>query len=190
MSDDPQLTTRQKILDVAGDLFFRYGFRAVGVDRIVRESGIAKMTLYRYFQSKDNLIVAYLEQANRQFQDWLEHALGANPGNPREQLLDVFAALQILALSPRCIGCAFLITVAEFPELESPAHQAALAHKRSVMARFVEIASQAGARQPESLADQLYLLMEGVFATVRMFGPDNPAANVTAAARALIAAQF
>ena len=186
MADILQPTTRQKILDTAGDLFFRQGYRAVGVDTIVKETGIAKMTLYRHFLSKDDLIVAYLEQVNRLMQEWMDESVKPHEGRPRDQLLDIFESLQKLVKSPQCYGCAFLIASAEFPELDSPGHRVALAHKQSVRARFKKLAEQAGASNPKNLADQLLLLMDGAFAAVRMFGPNNPGANVAEAAKALI----
>ena len=189
MTDISTKTTRQKILDIAGDLFFRQGYRAVGVDTIVKETGIAKRTLYRHFPSKDDLIVAYLEQVNHLMQAWLDEAIAPYEGQPREQLLAIFEALQRLVTSPQCYGCAFLMTSVEFPELDSPSHQVALAHKQSVRSRFKNLAERAGAHFPESLADQLLLLMDGAFASVRMFGINNPGSNVAEAAKALISAQ-
>ena len=185
-----QPTTRQRILDIAGDLFFRKGYRAVGVDTIVQEAGVAKMTLYRYFPSKDDLIVAYLEQVNQVFWDWFDAAIGPFEGEPRRQLAAVFAALEKLVKSPKCYGCAFLAAASEFPELDSPGHRVALAHKQAVRDRFHGLAGQAGARQPDVLADQLLLLMDGAFAAVRVFGQGNSGASVADAATTLIEAQL
>ncbi len=190
MADAARPSTRQRILDIAGDLFFRQGYRAVGVDTIVKETGVAKMTLYRYFPSKDDLIVAYLEQVNRLFWDWFDEAIRPYEGRPREQLVAVFTALEELVKSPQCYGCAFLVAASEFPELDSPGHKVALAHKQAVRERFRDLARRAGARKPDILANQLLLLMDGAFAAVRMFGPDNPGASIVAAATALIDAHL
>jgi len=190
MPEPTQPTTRQRILDIAGDLFFRNGYRAVGVDTIVKEAGIAKMTLYRHFPSKDDLIVAYLERVNLLFWDWFDKAIEAYEGSPREQLVAVFGALEKLVKSPQCYGCAFLVAASEFPELDSPGHQVALNHKQAVRDRLRDLAAQAGARTPGVLADQLLLLMDGSFSAVRVFGPSNPGVNVADAAKALIEAQM
>jgi AcrR family transcriptional regulator len=189
MTDATQPTTRQRILDIAGDLFFRQGYRAIGVDTIVKEAGVAKMTLYRHFPSKDDLIVAYLEQVNQLMGEWFDEAIKPFEGKPRGQLVAVFEALEKLVKSPKCFGCAFLVAASEFPELDSPGHKVALAHKQALRDRFRDLARQAGARKPDSLADQLLLLMDGAFAAVRMFGPTNPGANVVGAATVLIDAQ-
>jgi AcrR family transcriptional regulator len=189
MPESTQPTTRQRILGIAGDLFFRNGYRAVGVDTIVKEAGIAKMTLYRHFPSKDDLIVAYLEEVNRLFWDWFDEAIEPNAGKPRDQLVAVFGALEKLVKSPQCYGCAFLVAASEFPELDSPGHQVALNHKQAVRDRMRDLADQAGARTPDALADQLLLLMDGSFSAVRMFGPSNPGVNVAGAATTLVDAQ-
>jgi AcrR family transcriptional regulator len=158
----------------------------VGVDTIVERTGLAKMTLYRHFPSKDDLIVAYLEQVNRLFWEWFEEAAQSAGGEPRERLLAVFRALEKLVASPKCHGCAFLMAASEFPELDSPGHRVALGHKRNVQARFRAEAVRAGASDPGGLADGLLLLMDGAFASARMFGTRNPGGHVAAAARALI----
>jgi AcrR family transcriptional regulator len=178
---------RERILEAANRLFLRDGFRAVGVNAIIAESGVAKMTLYAHFPSKDDLIVAYLERANEQFWEWLE---GASDGlaDPKAKLIAMFDAVGKLASSPQCLGCTFQGTAAEFPNPEHPGHRVALAHKRSVLARLRGLAEDAGLRAPEALAKQLLLLMDGAWVAARMFGPDNHGAQVAAAARALMEA--
>jgi len=187
MADDPR-SARHKILAVASKRFYRDGFRAVGIDTIIAESGVAKMTLYRHFPSKDDLIEAYLEDANQQFWTWFEAALGQ--GSPREQLLGLFEGVQQLAHSPTCLGCTFQHAAADFPTLDHPGHRVALAHKQAVLARLAALAAAVGAPDPDLLAAQLLLLMDGAFVATRMFGPDNHAAHVAQAAATLIAAQL
>jgi AcrR family transcriptional regulator len=182
-------SARELILDIAADLFFREGFRAVGVDTITERSGVAKMTLYRHFPSKDDLIVAYLKDSNEKFWAWFDESTAQLADQPRAQLLGFFKALEKLVMTPKCYGCPFLNAVVDFPEDSHPGHQVALEHKQAVRDRFRELAQQAGVRAPEALADQLFLLMDGAFMAVRMFGVNNPATQVAAAAEALIAAQ-
>lgn len=184
---DAPSTARERILDTAGQLFYRHGYHAVGIDTIVAESGVAKMTLYRHFGSKDELIVAYLDRANRQFWQWLD---GATPptGDPLERLRAVCSAVAAMATSPACLGCTFQASASEFPALDHPAHRAALAHKELVRARLRELAARAELRAPEELADQLMLLIDGAWVLARMYGPDSPAASLVPAADALIGA--
>ena len=182
-------TARGQLLETAARLFFQRGYRAIGVDTIVAESGVGKMTLYRHFPSKDDLIAAYLQDSNEKFWAWFEAAT-SKAADPRGKLLAFFKTLGATSNSPRCYGCPFLSVAAEFPERDYPGHQIALEHKQAVRARFRELAKQAGARKPDVLADQLFLLMDGAFMAARMFGPDNPAARVAQAAEALVDAQL
>jgi AcrR family transcriptional regulator len=189
-------SARARVLETAATLFFRDGFRAVGVDTIVAESGVGKMTLYRHFPSKDDLIVAYLQDSNEKFWVWFDEATAEEVGGARDRLLACFRALETLVAKPTCYGCPFLNAAVDFPERGHPGHQVALAHKQAVRARFRELARQAGARAPQTLANHLLLLMDGAFMAVRMYGSvlgsraDNPAVRVTEAARTLIDAHL
>ncbi|HWC12202.1 MAG TPA: TetR/AcrR family transcriptional regulator [Acidimicrobiales bacterium] len=175
---------RERILETASRLFYRHGFVSVGVDTIVAEAGVAKMSLYRHFPSKDDLIVAYLERSNTQFWGWFEGALGQ--GSPREQLVRVFEELGGFATSPACFGCMFQLAAADFPDPEHPANRVALAHKRSVIDRLRDLAARAGSADPDALASQLLLLMDGAFVASRMFRSASPAAHVGGAAASII----
>jgi AcrR family transcriptional regulator len=187
MTSTQDLPVRQRILETAQRLFYRDGFRAVGIDTIIAEAGVAKMSLYRHFPSKDDLIVAYLEESNRQYWEWLDGAV-AHLDNPEEKLIGMFEAIEKLASSPECLGCAFQGTAAEFPDRDHPGHQVALTHKRKVRERFATLAQEAGLHDPDRLADQLLLLMDGAWVAARMFGPHNPAAGLAATAGTLIEA--
>ncbi|HET9521304.1 MAG TPA: TetR/AcrR family transcriptional regulator [Candidatus Limnocylindrales bacterium] len=178
-------SARDRILDTASELFYRDGYHAVGIDTIIARSGVAKMTLYRHFPSKDELIAAYLERANAEFWDWLDGEIAA-VDDPRAKLVAAFEATAKLATSPKCLGCTFQAAASEFPELEHPGHEVALAHKRRVLDRLCELARDAGLHDPNGLAAQLLLLMDGAWVAARMFGPDNHARTVADAARALV----
>lgn len=180
-----QLPARQRILETAERLFFRNGFRAVGIDTIIAEAGVAKMSLYRHFPSKDDLIVAYLEGDRRQFWEWLDNAT-AHTEDPAEQLVAIFAATERLVATPQCLGCTHQSATAEFPDPDHPAHQLSVAHKVAIRDRFADLALQANLREPEQLAYQLQFLMEGALVTARMFGPDNRGTGLTDAATTLI----
>jgi AcrR family transcriptional regulator len=179
---------RKRILDTAARLFYRDGYRAVGVDTIIAESGVAKMTLYRHFSSKDDLIAAYLGLVNDQLLAWME-GLAAPHRDPRAALEAIFVGVAELASSPECLGCAFVGAAAEFPGLEHPGHRAALAHKQQVVDRFHELAEGAGAPDPQGLAEQLLLVMDGAWSASRVFGPGNHGRRAAEAARSLIGAQ-
>jgi AcrR family transcriptional regulator len=183
----PARSARDRILDTASELFYREGYHAVGIDRIVHESGVAKMTLYRHFPSKDDLIAAYLERADAEFWAWLDGEL-VGDDDPAAQLLAAFEATARLATSPQCLGCTFQAAASEFPEPAHPGHRVALLHKQRVLERLATLAHAARLADPEGLAAQLLLLMDGAWVAARMFGPGNHASAAAGAARTLIEA--
>lgn len=182
---EAKLTAREQIMTTAGRLFFERGYHVVGVDSIIAEAGVAKATLYRHFPSKDDLIAAYLEDANTQFWAWFDAAV-APFDDPRDKLLAAFQALEKLLTSPQCYGCAFIMAASEFPDPAHPAHRVALAHKQQVRARLGHLVRAAQFREPEMLIDHLSLLIDGAFVAVRMFGLQNPASQVAALAARLL----
>ena len=180
-------STADHILDVAGALFHRLGFAAAGVDLIVRESGVAKMTLYRHYPAKDDLIAAWLERADAQFSEHFERWAGPADRPAHERLLGVFTGLQKLVSSPTCLGCPFLLAASEFPEPATRAHKVARRHKQRVRERLRAMAAGAGAADAGALGDQLLLLMDGAFMAARLFGGgDHPGRHVRDAAAALL----
>lgn len=180
-----EVTPKDRIFQTAARLFYQHGYRAVGVDTIAAESGVGKMTLYRHYPSKDDLIVAYLKESNAAFWEYFEQS-SKDALAPREKLLAFFQGLQRYVTDPACYGCPFLNVATEFPETDYAGHQVALEHKQSVRTRFRQLAEEAGAAKPEALADQLILLMDGAYMASRMFDTENPAAHVADAARVLV----
>src|SRR5262245_17655488 len=179
---------RDRLLDTAGRLFHRHGFQAVGIDRILAESGVAKMTLYRHFPSKDALIAAYLSRADAEFWAWAEKAM-ARAKSSEGRLLALFEAIESLAASLECLGYVFQGAVMAFPGQQHPGHQVAVGHKKAVRQRLSALSKAAGLRDPAQLAAQLALLIDGAWIGARTFGPaDSPALGLTDAARALLQA--
>jgi AcrR family transcriptional regulator len=174
--------TREHVLQVAHDLFYWQGIRAVGVDRIAAEAGVAPTTLYRLWASKDDLVAAYVERADREYRGWFDGALGH--GSPREQILSLFDALVVQTQPDRCRGCPFQMALTEFPDPEIAVHRHAAANKAWVRARLGELT--AGFPGHEALADQLAILMEGVYASAQALGAEGPARSARALAEALL----
>jgi AcrR family transcriptional regulator len=185
-----RITPKQVLFETAARLFYRRGYRATGVDMIAAESGIGKMTLYRHYPSKNDLIVAYLQYSDRVFWEHYERITGDVPA-AHGKLLVFFDSLQQHVTSSACYGCPFLNIAAEYPESDYPGHQVAFEHKEAVLARFRQLAHQAGACQPDVLADALLMLMDGAYVAARLFGssPRSPAVHLAEAARQMIAAQ-
>jgi AcrR family transcriptional regulator len=180
-----EIAPKDQVFQTAARLFYQNGYRAIGVDTIAAESGIGKMTLYRHYPSKDDLIVAYLKDSDEQFWNHFEEITNDAP-TAREKLLAFFQGLQEYVTTPACFGCPFLNVATEYPETNYAGHQVAIEHKQSVRAKFRQLAQEAGAKKPDVLADQLFLLMDGAYMASRMFGAKNPAAHLAEAAQTLI----
>ena len=185
-ADTPKAADR--ILSTASDLFYRQGARAVGVDEIVERAGTTKPSLYRAFGSKDQLIAAYLEGLGERMWAVFEAAVAAHPDDPKAQILAYFEALSERADAKGHRGCGLSNAVVEFPDPKHPGRKVAVGHKEQLRARLRDLARAMDARKPKRLADSLLLLIEGVFITTQLFGPDGPAGAAKAAAEALIQA--
>lgn len=181
---------RQRILDTASKMFYRNGIRAVGIDAIIARSGVAKMSLYRNFPSKDALVAAWLEDRNAFFWRRWDKAETSRAGDPRGQLEAILAMIAATASHPKWRGCPFLNTFTEFPEPQHPARAVILTHKRAVRERLRALAGAAGARHPDLLAQQLQLLIDGAYASGQSLGPSGLVKTVAGAGRSLIAAQI
>ena len=181
----PKTNSRQQLLDTAAELFYRDSCRAVGVDTLSAESGVGKMTLYRHFATKEELIVAYLERSNALFWEWFDESTAAAK-KPEDKIIAFFHAVETWTQEPACHGCPFLNAVVDFPDFDHPGHQVALANRQAVRARFRELATQAKLSHPDRLADHLLLLMDGAFMAARLYGPQNPGAQVSEAVRRLL----
>lgn len=175
-----------RILATAGELFYREGSRAVGVDEIVSRAGATKPTLYRAFPSKDHLIAAYLEAQGEGFWAYFEEAVGAHPGDPKAQILGFFDALAARATRPGYRGCALTNAAVEYPATDHPGRLVSVTHKRGLRERLREMTRAMDARKPKKLADSLLLLIEGVYVSSQLFGKDGPAGAARSAAEALI----
>ena len=182
----PKTPARERILETAALLFYRQGIHAVGVDAIVAESGVAKMSFYRHFPSKDDLIRAVLELHDRRYWAWWDEALALHPDDPRQQLRDLFAAAGERLLRPAYRGCAFINFTAEYAQVGHPGYDIVIANKRQQRARLGALVDRLGVAEPELLADQLLFLMEGARVSALTLGDAGPARHLPRAAEALV----
>jgi len=159
-TDDPRQPAHERILDTAFRLFYAHGPRGVGVDTVIAESGVAKATLYRHFPRKDDLVLAYLDMVDRAWLGQLRTAAEAAGDQPRDQLIGLFDALCSACRSESHHGCAFLNTAAEF-DAGTAVHARTVEHKNAVRTWLAGLARQAGAADPDQLAHQLSLLLDG-----------------------------
>jgi AcrR family transcriptional regulator len=183
-------SARKRIFDTAAELFYRKGIRAVGVDTIAAEANTTKMSLYRNFPSKDELVAEWLRDHDVNF--WLtwDAMAGRHPDDPRKQLQAAFGLLAKHVADPNARGCPMANAAVELTEVDHPARTVIESHKANLRARLEQICKRMGARHPGILADQLFLLMEGAQVARQTLGPRGPARNVARAADVLIDAHL
>ncbi len=177
---------RDRLLDTAADLFYREGVRAVGVDLVVERTGVAKTSLYRHFPSKDDLVAAVLERDDRNYWAHWERIAEAHTGNPGAELTAHMHWIAQYIGRPEFRGCAFLNMATEFPSPDHPARRIALRHKSELRTRLGALTQRLGVRDPDELADQLVLLVDGAYVNGQLRGARGPAKALPTAARALI----
>jgi len=179
---------RARILAAAGELFYRHGIRAVGVESIADAAGTNKMTLYRHFASKDELVAEYLRQeAGKADASWcaLERQ---HPGDPLAQIRAWMAAMAAHATDCNERGCALANAAVELPEKEHPARAVIEEVKRRQRAELIRLCGRAGLAEPEMLADEFLLLIEGARVTAQSMGADGLGPRLVRMSEALIAA--
>lgn len=182
----PSTPKRDHLLATASRLFYRDGYHAVGIDTILAEAKLAKMTLYHHFASKEELIVAVLERRAAEVQAGMKAAVDAAGPSTRKRLLAVFDEYERWFASPGFNGCAFIRAVAEYPQIDSPVHQAVMRQKQRTIEMLIGLLQAADAPRPEETARQIYLLLEGAIVSAHTFGDPAAARQARAAALALI----
>jgi AcrR family transcriptional regulator len=179
---------RERILAVAADLFYRHGIRAVGVESIAEAAGTNKMTLYRHFASKDELVAAYLRRlADKASSSW-DRLAAEHPGNPRAQLRGWLQNQAEHVGSGKERGCALANAAVELPEKDHPARRVIEAFKTAQRQRIIDLCTAAELAQPEMLADELFLLLEGARVTAQSIGRDGLGDRLIRMGKAMIAA--
>jgi AcrR family transcriptional regulator len=181
-------SVRERLLDTAADLFYREGIRAVGVDLVVKSTGVAKTSLYRHFPSKDDLVAAVLERDDRNYwANWerIAQRLERDPG--AEISAHVLCIAKYIGRA-EFRGCAFLNAATEFPSANHPARKVALRHKSELRRRLGTLTMRLGVQEPGELADQLVLLIDGAYVNGQLRGKRGPIQALSAAAAALIEA--
>jgi len=184
----PKSRVRDRIMQTASDLFYRNGIRAVGVEMIANEAGTNKMSFYRNFSSKDELVAEYLRGEERECLLWWDETLAAHAGNPRLQVESLFDVLVKNTCEVDSRGCALANAAVEITEIDHPARPVIEKYNAEMRRRFCELARDMNAREPEALGDSLMLLWEGAHLTRVTMGQHGPVQRAAKAARALIAA--
>lgn len=179
---------RDELVRKALVVFYKNGFHATGMDKLVAETGVSKTSMYKHFRTKEDIILATLRLRDENFRNWLYRRVEALADTPKEQLLAIYDALKEWFALPEFSGCMFIKASAEFQDTAHPIHVQSAEHKRVLTEHFAKIADAAGATDPDALARQLMILKEGAIIMAVMGHSDNPAHDAKIAARTLIEA--
>jgi AcrR family transcriptional regulator len=182
-------SVRERILNTARELFYRDGIHAVGVDTVVAQSGVAKTSLYRWFPSKDALIVAVLQkEAEDRWAGW-DYTAARSGSDPRERLRAQLAGIARYVGSEKYRGCPFMNATAEFADPQHPARGVCREMMEELRRRVRALVDPLDVRNPEELTEQLVMLIDGAFSSAQVLGKDGPHRLLVAAADALVDAQ-
>ena len=155
--------TADKVLSAASRLFYANGVRAVGIEWIVAESGVAKTSLYRHFQTKDELVAAFLEREDHEFWEQWDEVVAAAPDDPTAELMALLAWIGGRVSRDGYRGCPQINVAAEFADAEHPARRIRRRHKAAMLERLRVLVRRIGVIRPDDTAMQLALLIDGAF---------------------------
>lgn len=173
-------------MQTASTLFYQEGVHTVGIDRIIAESGVAKMSLYNHFKSKDALIAAWLEQRDANWREWFQKTVEKKATDPVERLFAMFDALEEWFSQPDFRGCAFINSSIELVDAEHPGYRVAIDHQQAIYDYILQLVNAAEIANPEVVGEQLLLLVEGAIVVAMMRRQPAAATHAKAAATMLI----
>ena len=186
MGHADELDTAARVLATASRLFYAHGARAVGVDWIVAESGVAKTSLYRHFRTKDELIAAFLEREDREFWIQWDEVVRSAAGDPMRELMALLEWIGQRVSRDGYRGCPQINVGAEFSDARHPARRIRARHKATMVERLKLLVSRIGPSHPEDVAHQIALLIDGAFTSDGRLAPVGATRILRSAARALI----
>jgi len=179
-------TTRARILATATELFYANGIRATSADRIIDQAGITKVTFYRHFRSKGDLVVAYLQEQSAAEQAWVRSTL--HDDDPLGSLRELATGIGAASCRPGFRGCAFINAAAEYADPADPVRAAVAEHRRWLLETFADLAARARVADVGSAAHQLMLLRDGAMVNGYLGDPESVAESLSAAFASVIEA--
>jgi AcrR family transcriptional regulator len=177
--------TREKILATAEQLIYQNGIQATGMDLLVKTSGVARKSIYRYFATKDEVAAAALNARDVRWMNWFRAESDQAP-DTRARILNMFRVLKRWFESEGFRGCAFINTAGEVGDPQDPIRLIAKLHKQKLLAYTLELCEQLDIADPDPLANQLLILMEGAITVARVMGDYSSADNAQAVARLIL----
>ncbi|MFZ3358375.1 MAG: helix-turn-helix domain-containing protein [Xanthobacteraceae bacterium] len=188
LDKDSGIPPRLRILAAAGELFYRHGIRAVGVEAIAEAAGTNKMTLYRHFVSKDELVAEYLRQSAEAADSCWQRFERAHPGDALAQVRAWLVEIAGHLTEPGERGCALANAAVELAEKDHPARRVIEECKLAQRTRFVQLCRDAGLIEPDMLADEILILLEGARVTAQSVGTAGLSAKFLRMGEAMLAA--
>ena len=182
-----EASARERILATANELFYRDGIHATGVDTVVEQSGVSKTSLYRTFRSKDELVAAFVTERDRSFWTWWDRLEERYAEDPRALLEALLSAIAKLIGHQAYRGCPFLNLATEIPDPDHPGRVIAQANKQEMRRRLTTVVAKLGASDPDRVASQLALLINGAMVTGLVETPADLRDELVDAAMKLLA---
>jgi AcrR family transcriptional regulator len=182
-----EVSARERILATASELFYREGIRAIGVDTVVERSGVSKTSLYRLFESKDALIAAVAAEQDRSFWAWWDRLEQQHTDDPRALLDALLSGMAKRIGHPAFRGCPHLNLATEFPDDNHPGRAVARANKEELRARLATIVAKLDVGDPDRVASQIALIINGAYATGLVAKPADLRGDLIDAAMKLLA---
>lgn len=177
---------REQLLDAALEIFDERGFHAGGIDAILQRAGVAKMTLYNHFRSKEDLVLAALRRKDEQTRRWLLTEVERRAATPAGRLVALFEVLGSWIERPEFRGCPFIRATGEFTDADDPVRAACQEHHRLLARALCQYADEAGAENPAGLVESLMVLFLGAIAAAQCRGDSAPAARAKEIATMLV----
>lgn len=183
----PRPSRRDDIIQTAIALFSQHGFNGTGVDMIMREAKVSKKTMYSYFRSKEELILASLQHYDGLFRNNFMRAVNKKGRTPRQKLLAVFSVAETWFMQDNFFGCLFINAIGEYSAAETPVRLISRHFKAQMRAYFLELCLEAEAgSNADALADALAMLLEGAIVTAQVGERKNAAATAQRSAEILL----
>jgi AcrR family transcriptional regulator len=178
-----------RLLATATRLFCRHGINATGIDRILAEAGVAKMTLYNQFGSKEGLVFAVLEREGEAWRGWFQKSIDRLPGSASDRLVGIFSVLEEWFKQDGFYGCAFINAVAEHNKEDPRIRSLAATHKKKVHAIIGKLVAETGCREPEAVTEAIGMVVDGAIISAVITGSHDHARRGADAVRMILSAQ-
>ena len=181
-----RLSPRAQLVNTAIELFHEHGYHATGVDKIIEKAGVSKKTLYTYFRSKEELLIAALLHYDGVFRNNFMRQVDLLAKTPQERLLAIFDVAESWFSQKRFFGCMFINVIGEYSQEDSPIRDICKQFKRLMRNYIRDLCIQAGAEEPDVLADRLALIFEGAVVTSQVSQEPEAAKTAKDIARSLV----